>query len=355
MDQQPELQWYMRSHLIEFLLEIHLHFRLRPETLFLTMSILDRYVSRRIVYKKHYQLVGCVSLWLAAKFEDAKERVPSVKDLNELCHGQYDDSSFAQMEHHVLATVDWDLGHPTPESWLRILCTETHMTAGMQPLSTGFGLFGANGALGSIDTPFEDMQTQHVARFLMELTLFGRDFVQFVPSMIALGALCLAREICNKPRRVRGHSSRGPEPLTYPLRVLLDRRRVYRGPTRHFPSRHHPRPVTRLSFSSARQEVLLLLLLEGFRRRRQLLPPRQPLPTPNQRRRRITRDTRHLRDSYRDSTGQLPRYQAASHARPTTRREEMGKWEYGCGDHTWIDKERLVFVGHGRRLGGDGG
>lgn len=162
------------------------------------MSILDRYVSWRIVYKKHYQLVGCVSLWLTAKFEDAKEHVPSVKDLNELCHGQYDDGSLAQMEHHVLATVDWDLGHPTPESWLRVLCTETHLTAGLQPLSTGFRLFGGHGALGAIDNPFEDIRTQHVARFLMELSLFGRDSIRFVPSVIALGSLCLAREIWSR-------------------------------------------------------------------------------------------------------------------------------------------------------------
>ncbi|KAG8879125.1 hypothetical protein FRB97_001950 [Tulasnella sp. 331] len=204
MDQQPELQWHMRSHLLDFIIEIHLHFRLRPETLYLTLSILDRYVSRRVVYKKHYQLVGCVSLWLAAKFEDAKERVPSVRDLKELCHGQYDEGSFAQMEGHVLGTVDWDLGHPTPESWLRVLCTETHVGPAVQ---TGFGMFGAEGALGLVESPFEDMRTQHVARFLMELTLYGRDFLQFVPSMIALAALCLAREICGKPRRIADESA----------------------------------------------------------------------------------------------------------------------------------------------------
>ncbi|KAG9002741.1 hypothetical protein FRB94_003661 [Tulasnella sp. JGI-2019a] len=204
MDQQPELQWHMRSHLLDFIIEIHLHFRLRPETLYLTLSILDRYVSRRVVYKKHYQLVGCVALWLAAKFEDAKERVPSVRDLKELCHGQYDEGSFAQMEGHVLQTVEWDLGHPTPESWLRVLCTETHLGPAMQ---TGFGMFGGDGALGMVESPFEDMRTQHVARFLMELTLYGRDFLQFVPSLIALGALCLAREICGKQRRVADESA----------------------------------------------------------------------------------------------------------------------------------------------------
>ncbi|KAG9049985.1 hypothetical protein FS837_008165 [Tulasnella sp. UAMH 9824] len=215
MDQQPELQWHMRSHLLDFLIEIHLHFRLRPETLYLTLSILDRYVSRRIVYKKHYQLVGCVALWLAAKFEDAKERVPSVRDLKELCHGAYQEDAFVQMEFHVLTTIDWDLGHPTAESWLRVLCTETHLPS---TLGMSFGMFGAQGALGLVDgTPFEDTRTQHVARFLMEMTLYGRDYIQFVPSTIALGALVLSRHICGKPRRPQDES-----PAVLQMISLLD-------------------------------------------------------------------------------------------------------------------------------------
>lgn len=215
MDQQPELQWHMRSHLLDFLIEIHLHFRLRPETLYLTLSILDRYVSRRIVYKKHYQLVGCVALWLAAKFEDAKERVPSVRDLKELCHGAYQEDAFVQMEFHVLTTIDWDLGHPTAESWLRVLCTETHLPS---TLGMSFGMFGAQGALGLVDgQPFEDTRTQHVARFLMEMTLYGKDYIQFVPSVLALGALVLSRDICGKPRRPQDES-----PAVLQMISLLD-------------------------------------------------------------------------------------------------------------------------------------
>jgi hypothetical protein len=49
------------------------------------MNIVDRYVSKRVVYKKHYQLVGCAALWIAAKFEDAKDRVPTVRELADMC------------------------------------------------------------------------------------------------------------------------------------------------------------------------------------------------------------------------------------------------------------------------------
>lgn len=97
IDMQPELAWYMRPYLVDFLIEIHQQYRLRPETLFLALNIVDRYVSKRIVYKKHYQLVGCAALWIASKFEDAKDRVPTVEDLHAVCCSAYDQSAFIQV------------------------------------------------------------------------------------------------------------------------------------------------------------------------------------------------------------------------------------------------------------------
>ncbi|KAF8349916.1 cyclin [Amanita rubescens] len=175
MDQQPEIRWHMRPCLVDFLVEIHFTFRLRPETLYLTLNIIDRYVSRRIVYIKHYQLVGCAALWIAAKFEDAKERVPTVQDLAQICRDTYEESAFIQMEGHVLSTIQWALGHPTAEAWLRLMCC---------------------GAC------IEEPKVQHVARFLMEITLFYREFIMYPPSTIALAALSLSRFLCGKPRRI---------------------------------------------------------------------------------------------------------------------------------------------------------
>ncbi|KAF9056336.1 cyclin-like protein [Panaeolus papilionaceus] len=175
MDQQPEIRWHMRPCLVDFLVEIHFTFRLRPETLYLTLNIIDRYVSRRIVYIKHYQLVGCAALWIAAKFEDAKERVPTVQDLVQICRETYEESAFIQMEGHVLSTIQWTLGHPTAEAWLRFLCCGPYI---------------------------EDTKVQHVARFLMEITLFYREFIKYTPSTISLAALTLARHLCGKSRRI---------------------------------------------------------------------------------------------------------------------------------------------------------
>jgi hypothetical protein len=174
MDMQPELQWFMRPYLIDFLVEVHSQFRLRPEVLYLAMNIVDRYVSKRVVYKKHYQLVGCAALWIAAKFEDAKDKVPLVKELAEMCCKAYDESAFIQMEGHVLSTIGWVTGHPSAEAWLRMYSDDRQ----------------------------EEPKVAQVARFVMEVTLFHREFVGTQAAIIAGAALTLARHICGKQRRV---------------------------------------------------------------------------------------------------------------------------------------------------------
>lgn len=176
MDMQPELQWFMRPYLVDFIIEVHGQFRLRPEVLYLAFNIVDRYVSKRIVYKKHYQLVGCSALWIAAKFEDGKDKVPLVRELADMCCKAYDESAFIQMEGHVLSTIGWNLGHPSAEAWLREFT--------MSPGTT------------------TDDKLANVTRFLMEITLFHREFVGIQSAYLAAGAMMLAQHILKRPRDV---------------------------------------------------------------------------------------------------------------------------------------------------------
>ena len=96
IDIQTEIQWFMRPYLLDFLIEAHSAFQLLPETLFLTVNLLDRYCSKRVVYKRHYQLVGCAALLIAAKYGDKKEKVPTIKELKSMCCSLYDDDMFLQ-------------------------------------------------------------------------------------------------------------------------------------------------------------------------------------------------------------------------------------------------------------------
>lgn len=172
IDIQQEIQWFMRPYLIDFLIEAHAAFQLLPETLFLAVNLLDRYCSRRVVYKRHYQLVGCATLLIAAKYGDRKERVPMIRELKSMCCSLYDEDMFTQMEWHVLNTLEWVIGHPTVDTWLQL------------SLKDG--------------SAFEDIEVEHMAWYLCEIALYHKDFVSKKPSVMANASLALAQGILGR-------------------------------------------------------------------------------------------------------------------------------------------------------------
>ncbi|KAI8950590.1 cyclin [Xylaria longipes] len=171
IDMQREIQWFMRPYLIDFLIEAHAAFALLPETLFLTINLLDRYCSKRVVYKQHYQLVGCAALLIAAKYGDKKDRVPQINELNNMCCGLYDSGMFTQMEMHVLNTLDWTIGHPTVDFFTQLIVAEEA----------------------------DDREVEHMAAYLCEIALYHRDFVSTKPSIMARASLALSRAILGRP------------------------------------------------------------------------------------------------------------------------------------------------------------
>lgn len=160
----------MRPYLLDFLVEAHAAFQLLPETLFLAVNLLDRYCSRRVVYKRHYQLVGCAALLIAAKYGDKKDRVPTVRELKSMCCSLYDDEMFTQMEWHVLQTLNWMVGHPTVDAFLQLALSEVAY----------------------------DSEVEHLTLYIAEIALFHKEFVSTRPSVLARSALALARCILSR-------------------------------------------------------------------------------------------------------------------------------------------------------------
>ncbi|KIW72368.1 hypothetical protein PV04_00565 [Phialophora macrospora] len=172
IDIQTEIQWYMRPYLLDFLVEAHTAFQLLPETLFLTINLLDRYCSKRVVYKRHYQLVGCAALLIAAKYGDKKEKVPTIKELKSMCCSLYDDDMFLQMEWHVLSTLGWTIGHPTVDAFMRL----------------------------AVKDNIYDPEAESLTLYILEIALYHRDFVSKQSHTLALSALVLARHILGRPQ-----------------------------------------------------------------------------------------------------------------------------------------------------------
>ena len=84
MESQTDITWKMRSTLVTWLVEVHFKYRLYAETLFLTVSIMDRFLAEKQVSKDKLQLVGVASMLIASKFEEIYS--PSVQDFVYVCN-----------------------------------------------------------------------------------------------------------------------------------------------------------------------------------------------------------------------------------------------------------------------------
>ena len=78
MRMQTDINENVRAILIDWLIGIHAKFKLLPETLYLTVNIIDRYFSMFQVKKSEVQLVGITALLITTKYEEIYP--PTVKD-----------------------------------------------------------------------------------------------------------------------------------------------------------------------------------------------------------------------------------------------------------------------------------
>lgn len=70
MVNQPDINAKMRGILVDWLIEVHRKFELMPETLYLTINIVDRFLSVKAVSRRELQLVGISSMLIASKYEE---------------------------------------------------------------------------------------------------------------------------------------------------------------------------------------------------------------------------------------------------------------------------------------------
>ena len=70
MDGQTEVDWTLCNILTDWLIQVHAHFCLVPETLFLAVNIFNRLLSAQIVSLTKLHLVGITSLLIASKVKE---------------------------------------------------------------------------------------------------------------------------------------------------------------------------------------------------------------------------------------------------------------------------------------------
>src|SRR5208282_184776 len=110
MKAQVDLEWRMRGILVDWLIEVHAKFRLLPETLFLCINLVDRFLSARPINMEKLQLVGVTSLLVASKYEEVM--APSIDAFIYVADGGYTEEEILMADRYILNVIGFDLSYP---------------------------------------------------------------------------------------------------------------------------------------------------------------------------------------------------------------------------------------------------
>jgi len=199
MNVQPEVNAKMRAILIDWLVDVQVKFEMKQDTLFLTVNLIDRYLSRKSVPRNRLQLVGVVAMLVAAKFEELNP--PNSDSLVYMTDKAYSKSDLFTTECNFLMTLGFEVLVPTASHFL------DH----------------AQRAAGCDDFHRE------LAQYILELSLLDIRFLRHQPSKLAAAALLLSNEFTGRSpswpaatARAARHVRASLENVVEELRALLD-------------------------------------------------------------------------------------------------------------------------------------
>lgn len=151
----------MRAILVDWLVDVHIKFKLLPETLFLTVNLIDRFLERVQITRQKLQLVGVAAMLISAKYEEIYP--PEVKDFVYVTDKAYSKEEILEMEGRILSTLQFQLTITSSLRFLERYSKLVHL----------------------------DQKSFHFCRYLLELALVEYKILKYLPSQLACAAIYL--------------------------------------------------------------------------------------------------------------------------------------------------------------------
>ncbi|KAL8252095.1 hypothetical protein R6Q59_035788 [Mikania micrantha] len=186
---QKDVSVNMRGVLVDWLVEVAEEYRLLPDTLYLTISYIDRFLSANVLNRQRLQLLGVSSMLIASKYEEISP--PHTEDFCYITDNTFTKQEVVKMEADVLKTLKFEMGNPTVRTFLR------RFTRIVQE---------------DYDTP--NLQLEFLSYYLAELSLLDYICIKFLPSMVAASVTFLSRFIL--------------EPMSHPWNFALEKLSGYK-------------------------------------------------------------------------------------------------------------------------------
>ena len=116
---QHEISPNMRRILIDWLLSVHHKFNFKSETLYMTIYIMDAYLSKKLIQRKRFQLLGVTSLLISSKFNEIYIR--RMNDYAFITDNAYTIDEIKKMEEEIAKTLNFNFLFPSSLSFFGII------------------------------------------------------------------------------------------------------------------------------------------------------------------------------------------------------------------------------------------
>ncbi|CAD8186118.1 unnamed protein product [Paramecium octaurelia] len=138
---QTEINQTMRSTLIDWLIDVCIHFELMDETLHLSIIYIDLVLSTMKINRKDLQLIGVTSLKLADVYNERSKEYFKQENCNAYAYitaDEYNEKQIIDMEQQILSILDYNLTYRTPIQFLKIINSKLKVSNDSQMLSYFF-------------------------------------------------------------------------------------------------------------------------------------------------------------------------------------------------------------------------
>ena len=140
--------------------------KLKDDTIYMAMNIMDRYISQYKSKNLEFQLIAISSYLIASKYEDIYP--PYIDELSQICNYIYSNDDIIKKEYEILSGLNFDVLYNSSYKFLTFL----HSVVDNQ-----------------------NMKLLYLAQFILEISLDNLDILQYSQSERALAALLVSKKI----------------------------------------------------------------------------------------------------------------------------------------------------------------
>lgn len=171
---QSEIAERHRSRIIDEIIRVHNAFKLIPESLYLSINLLDRYLSHKDVKLKNLRLLGIACMFVASKYEEIY--APELRDFVWIFQNMFTSDQILEMEYEILRTLNFDILIISP----LLVYSRLHCVASSTKCNLQSELY---------------QKCFFLANYFLETGLQDYSMLQYSSSVKASSALFLSRKI----------------------------------------------------------------------------------------------------------------------------------------------------------------